>query len=136
MAVLARATADELTVAAGERLPAFTRLRGPEIGMIMLQGRAGGTGAPFNLGEATVARCTVRSVDGWVGHAYCLGRDLRHAELAAALDAALQDPARRQELDTVVVQPLATMQAARRDSLSRKAAATQVQFFTLATMRS
>ncbi len=136
MAVLARATADELAAAAEGRLPAFIRLRGPEVGLVMLRGRAGGTGAPFNLGEATVARCTVRTADGWVGHAYCLGRDLRQAELAAALDAALQDPALTLELDAAVIQPLATAQAARRETLSRRAAATQVQFYTLATMRS
>ncbi len=136
MAVLARATADEMTTAVQGRLPPFTRLRGPEVGLVMLRGRAGGTGAPFNLGEATVARCTVRTADGRVGHAYCLGRDLRQAELAAALDAALQDPALTQELDATVIQPLAAAQAARRETLSRRAAATQVQFFTLATMRS
>lgn len=136
MAVLARATADELAAAAEGRLPAFIRLRGPEVGLVMLRGRADGTGAPFNLGEATVARCTVRIADGWVGHAYCLGRDLRQAELAAALDAALQDPALTLDLDAAVIQPLATAQAARREILSRRAAATQVQFYTLATMRS
>ena len=136
MAVLARASADELAASADGRLPPFTRLRGPEIGLVMLRGRAGGTGLAFNLGEATVARCTVRTADGWVGHAYCLGRDLRQAELAAALDAVLQDPARQAELNTAVIQPLATAQAARRETLSRRAAATQVQFFTLATMRS
>ena len=27
----------------------------------MVRGRAGGTGAPFNLGEMTVTRCTVRT---------------------------------------------------------------------------
>jgi len=136
MAVLARATADELATAAHGRLPPFTRLRGPEAGLVMLRGRAGGTGAPFNLGEATVTRSTVRTADGQVGHAYCLGRDLQQAELAAALDAALQDPTRSQELDAAVIQPLAAAQAARHETLSRRAAATQVQFFTLATMRS
>lgn len=136
MSVLARATGDELAAAAQGRLPPFTRLRGPEIGAIMLQGRAGGAGNAFNIGEATVARCTVRTDDGRIGHAYCLGRDLRQAELAAALDAALQDPARSRELDEAVIAPLAAAQAARRDTLARRAAATQVQFFTLATMRS
>lgn len=135
MAVLARATAAELAAAA-DRLPPFTRLRGPEVGLVMMRGRAGGTGAPFNLGEASVARCTVRSDGGWVGHAYSLGRDLRQAELAAAFDAALQDPARSPDLLDDVIAPLAAAQAARRATLSRKAAATQVQFFTLATMRS
>lgn len=136
MSVLARATGDELAAAAEGRLPPFTRLRGPEIGAVMLQGRAGGTGGAFNIGEATVARCTVRTDDGRIGHAYCLGRDLRQAELAAALDAALQDPSRSRELNEAVISPLAASQAARRDTLARRAAATQVQFFTLATMRS
>lgn len=136
ISVLARATGDELAAVAEGRLPPFTRLRGPELGAVMLQGRAGGTGGAFNLGEATVARCTVRTDDGRIGHAYCLGRDLRQAELAAALDAALQDPSRSSELIEAVIGPLAAAQAARRDTLARRAAATQVQFFTLATMRS
>ena len=136
MAVLARAGAEEMAAASAGLLPAFTLLRGPELGLVMLRGRAGGAGAPFNLGEATVARCTVRTENGLVGHAYCLGRDLRRAELAAALDAALQDPARTEVLHAAVVGPLAAAQAVRRETLSRRAAATQVQFFTLATMRS
>ena len=136
MAVLARATAAELEAASAGLLPDYARLRGPEIGLVMVRGRAGGAGNPFNLGEATVARCTVRTTAGQVGHAYCLGRDLRQAELAAALDAALQDPVHTLDLDAAVIQPLATAQAARRKTLSRRAAATQVQFFTLATMRS
>jgi len=125
MSVLARATADELAAGLPD-MPAYTRLRGPEAGLVMLRGRAGGTGNPFNLGEATVVRCTVRMPSGTVGHAYCLGRDLRQAELAAVLDAPLQD----------AQAPLAEAQAARRTLLAQRAAATQVQFFTLATMRS
>ncbi len=135
MAVLARAAGDELERLAASLLPGWTRLRGPEIGLVMLQGRAGGTGEAFNLGEATVARCTVRTEAGQVGHAYCLGRDLRQAELAAALDAALQDPARHGALQDTVVRPLAEAQAAARAETARRAAATQVQFFTMATMR-
>lgn len=134
MAILARATAEELAGAAAG-LPAWTRLRGPELGTVMVRARAGGTGAPFNLGEATVARCTVRMASGLVGHSYCLGRDLRQAELAAAIDAAMQDPAQAAKLDGAVISPLAAAQTARRAVLSRRAAATQVQFFTLATGR-
>jgi len=135
MPVLARATADELAAGLPD-MPAYTRLRGPEAGLVMLRGRAGGAGNPFNLGEATVVRCTVRTASGTVGHAYCLGRDLRQAELAAVLDALLQDAATGPALETEVVAPLAEAQAARRTLLARRAAATQVQFFTLATMRS
>jgi len=135
MAVLARAPLADLA-AAGSVLPPYTLVRGPELGLVLLRGRAGGTGGAFNVGEATLARCTVRSDAGYVGHAYCLGRDLRQAELAAALDAAMQDPARASLIDASVITPLAHAQAAERRAVAERAAATQVQFFTLATMRS
>jgi alpha-D-ribose 1-methylphosphonate 5-triphosphate synthase subunit PhnG len=140
MSVLARAPAAELERLSAGLLPAWTRLRGPEVGLVMLQGRAGGTGPAFNAGEATVVRCAVRTGaadgDGVVGHAYCLGRDLVQAELAAVLDAALQDPARHDAVQAAVIGPLAAMQGAARAEVARRAAATQVQFFTMATMRS
>lgn len=135
MAVLARADAASLESASAGLLPEYELIRGPEAGLVMLRGRAGGSGAAFNLGEATVARCTVRSASGHVGHAYCLGRDLRQAELAAAIDAGLQDPALNPRLRDAVVTPLAESQQAARASDARRAAATQVQFFTMATMR-
>lgn len=135
MSVLARASGQELEALSGP-LPPYTRLRGPEAGLVMVRGRTGGSGNPFNLGEATVARCTIRTGTGTVGHAYCLGRDLRQAELAAVLDALLQDPASGPAMEAQVIAPLATAQAERRAQLARRAAATQVQFFTLATMRS
>ena len=53
-------------------------LRRPETGLMMVQGRAGGTGERFNLGEITVTRCTLRLGDAAgntpVGVAYVLGR--------------------------------------------------------------
>ncbi len=69
-------------------------MRGPEGGLVMVRGRAGGGGAPFNLGEMTVTRCTVRLGSGLVGHAYVAGREPRRAELAALVDALMQDPER------------------------------------------
>ena len=134
MAVLARAPGDELARLAAGLLPGWERLRGPEAGLIMVQGRAGGSGPAFNAGEATVVRCTVQA-GGLVGHAYRLGRDLAAAELAAAVDAAMQDPARRAALQAAVIAPLAEAQAAVQAETARRAAATQVQFFTMATMR-
>ncbi len=135
MAVLARAGADEITALLPSDLPAFRRLRGPEAGLVMLRGRAGGDGAAFNLGEMTVTRCTVRTEDGLTGHAYVAGRDGRQAELAALVDALLQDPARHNALHEAVIRPLAAAQASRRETTARKAAATRVDFFTMATMR-
>lgn len=137
MAVLARAPADaiEQRLAGLRPLPGHIRLRGPETGLVMARGRAGGGGPAFNLGEVTVTRCTVRDPDGRVGHAYVTGRDARQAELAAALDAALQDPARGDELERGVIAPLAAAQAEARAADARKAAATRVEFFTMANMR-
>ena len=131
MAVLARAGADELAAALGEA-PPFTRIRGPECGLLMAQGRAGGGGAAFNLGEVPVTRCTVRTADGHVGHSYIMGRDERRAELAALADAMIgADPA----LGARVLPGLAARQDAARAAIVARAAATRVQFFTLATMR-
>lgn len=116
-------------------LPAHSRLRGPETGLTMLRGRAGGDGAVFNLSEMTVTRCAVTLASGAVGHAYVAGRDQRHAELAAVLDAALQDPALAPALLDAVIDPLAAEQAAAAAAEARRAAATRVQFFTMANMR-
>jgi alpha-D-ribose 1-methylphosphonate 5-triphosphate synthase subunit PhnG len=137
MAVLARASTQELEplLAKAPALPAYQRLRGPELGLVMARGRTGGGGQPFNLGEITVSRCTVRTQDGQTGHAYVTGRDLRQAELAAVLDAMLQGPDASQ-IQACVIAPLAQAHANRRQAVADKAAATRVQFFTMATMRS
>ena len=135
MAVLARAAADELDERLGV-LPPYRVLRGPEAGLVMVRGRTGGGGAPFNLGEMTTTRCTVRTEAGFVGHAYVAGRKERLAELAALSDALLQDPARQSALLEDVIEPLALSQQARRDAVAAKAAATRVQFFAMRNMRS
>jgi alpha-D-ribose 1-methylphosphonate 5-triphosphate synthase subunit PhnG len=137
MGILARADAASITarLEAAPPLPATTRLRGPETGLVMARGRQGGDGAPFNLGEVTVTRCSVRSAEGRIGHAYVAGRDMAQAELAARLDAALQDPGRRAALLEAVIEPLAAAQAAAAAAVAARAAATRVQFFTMQTMR-
>ena len=63
LGLLARAPGDRLgeLLAAVSKLPDFEWLRPPEIGSVMVRGRAGGTGAPFNLGEMTVTRCALSS---------------------------------------------------------------------------
>jgi alpha-D-ribose 1-methylphosphonate 5-triphosphate synthase subunit PhnG len=133
MSVLALATTAELEAcwAALGAPPRYTWLRRPEAGLVMVRGRAGGTGARFNLGEMTVTRCTVRLDDGTLGHAWIGGRDPRHAELAAVLDALLQDGARGPGLLETVVEPLARAQAARRTAARERAAASRVEFFTM-----
>jgi len=83
-------------------------LRGPETGLVTVRGRIGGGGAPFNTGEATVTRATVRLPSGQVGHAYALGRDKEK-----------------------VVAPLRRRQAEVDATQRAEAAATKVDFFTL-----
>lgn len=136
MAVLARASGDEIAALLDPLppLPAHERLRAPETGLVMVRGRAGGDGGAFNLGEMTVTRCAVRIGDH-VGHAYVAGRDKRQAELAAVLDAALQEPSRRDGLLAQVIAPLAERQAAARAAEARKAAATKVEFLAMQTTR-
>jgi len=106
-------------------------VRPPEIGMVMLRGRAGGSGPRFNLGEMTVTRCSVEVESGAMGHAYVAGRDLRHAELAAVFDALLQDTRVRDTLERSVIAPLEDAQEEVRCISASRSAATKVEFFTL-----
>ena len=137
MAVLARAKADRITdlLHACGKLAAHTVIRGPECGLVMVRGRAGGGGSAFNLGEMTVTRCTVRTEAGFLGHAYIAGREQRRAELAALVDALMQDQQRTAELEARVITPLQQQQTDRAAANAAKAAATQVQFFAMQTMR-
>jgi alpha-D-ribose 1-methylphosphonate 5-triphosphate synthase subunit PhnG len=104
--------------------------------MSMVRGRIGGGGQPFNLGEMTISRCSIRDAAGRIGHGYAAGRDLAQVELIARLDAVLQDDALRPAYEAAVLSPLRAAQAARRAETEARAAATEVKFFTLATMRS
>jgi alpha-D-ribose 1-methylphosphonate 5-triphosphate synthase subunit PhnG len=110
--------------------PGFTWLRPPEVGGVMLRGRMGGTGAPFNLGEMSVTRCALKLESGEAGHAYVQGRDKAHAERAALIDAMMQTD-RAEALRAAVLAPLETEMLAAKASRSAKAAATKVDFFTM-----
>lgn len=133
MGALAKARAGDLADrwAALPALPDWRRVRAPETGMVMTQGRIGGDGRRFNLGEVTVTRCTVRLDGGQVGHAYVMGRDKTHAERAAVLDALLQDPAWTDRVEGSVIRPLLDLAANRRAAAARKAGATKVDFTTV-----
>lgn len=133
MSVLAKAKLAELEDSWQDlpEKPDFEWLRRPEIGMVMLRGRAGGTGSQFNLGQTTVTRCALRLASGEAGLGYVQGRSKRHAELAALFDALMQSESRRDELESGIIRPLEEAQSERRQLRSRKAAATKVDFFTL-----
>lgn len=133
MAALAAAPAGELKrlcEAAG--LPSEAQLlRGPETGLVTVRGRIGGGGAPFNFGEATVTRATVRLATGEVGHSYALGRDKEKARLSAIADAAWQDPARRVVIEERIIAPLRAARAEADGKRRAETAATRVDFFTM-----
>lgn len=133
MSVLAKAPAEALATAfaALDLAPDFTWLRPPEHGAVMVRGRAGATGAPFNLGEMTVTRCSLRLEDGTVGHAYVPGRDRDKARVAALCDALMQGP-QASAVRARIVEPMAALMAQARTDRAAKAAATRVDFFTMA----
>jgi len=126
MGLLARAKPDRLAHLLPDLVP-YDVLRGPEVGAVMVRGRVGGTGQPFNLGEMTVTRCSVR-VGDTVGHAHVQGRDKTHALRAAVLDALMQTDV---ALQAQVLVPLEAEETAARSLRAAKAAATKVEFFTL-----
>lgn len=134
MGLLARAPTQALArhwAAAGCDDSDYRWLRAPEIGTAMLRGRAGAVGTPFNLGEMTVTRCTLALGCGTVGHAHVQGRSKEHARIAALCDAQMQTGA-ADLVRTAVLDPLAEAEAARRHDRAAKAAATRVDFFTMA----
>lgn len=113
-----------------DRLPPFIYLRKPETGLVMLRGRQGGTGSPFNIGEATLTRCSIRLANGAIGHAFVMGRSHEHAVSAAVCDALLQGLENAQ-LTEAVITPLAHERAERERRMALKNAATKVDFFTM-----
>ena len=113
------------------KAPEVDWLRPPETGLVMVQGRIGGGGAPVNLGEMPVTRCAVALADGTVGHAYVAGRDHRKARAAALVDALMQRPETSSRLERDLLTPLAETLAEAETLEGRKTAATRVDFFTL-----
>lgn len=133
MAVLARAPGERLKAlweAAGIAAE-HEMVRGPETGLVTVRGRIGGGGSPFNVGEATVTRATVRIAGGAVGHAYALGRDKEKSRISAVIDALWQDEAMQPRLSEEIIAPLS--KALDEDGARERdeTAATRVDFFTM-----
>jgi alpha-D-ribose 1-methylphosphonate 5-triphosphate synthase subunit PhnG len=112
-------------------LPAHDAIRPPECGLVMVQGRIGGDGAPFNVGEATVSRAAVRLQSGETGIGYVLGRDREKARLIAICDALVQTDRYRAAVEEHVVAPIRARLLAARRREAEQTAATKVDFFTL-----
>jgi alpha-D-ribose 1-methylphosphonate 5-triphosphate synthase subunit PhnG len=112
-------------------LPAYENLRQPENGLVMVRGRIGGDGAPFNLGEATVSRAAVRLANGEVGFGYTLGRDHDKARMIALCDALIQTSDYAEAVEAQVLAPLRARMMSERGRRAAETAATRVDFYTL-----
>lgn len=131
--LLARADLEELQAAwsALANKPEVQPVRGPETGLVMVRGRMGGGGAPFNLGEVTVTRATVRLASGAIGHSNALGTDRDKGRLAAVFDALWQENATREFVEAALLAPIADRIAQERAHKAEETAATRVDFFTM-----
>jgi alpha-D-ribose 1-methylphosphonate 5-triphosphate synthase subunit PhnG len=132
MAVLAHSAATDIACRLDAiALPAHENLREAENGLVMVRGRIGGDGAPFNLGEATVARAAVRLSSGEIGFGYTLGRDGEKARMIALCDALIQTRDHAGTIEMQVVAPLRAAMMARQNQRAAEAAATRVDFYTM-----
>ena len=132
MAVLAQSNAVEIACYLDAiALPAHENLREPENGLVMVRGRIGGDGAPFNLGEATISRAAVRLATGEVGFGYVLGRDRQKARMIALCDALVQSNEFAEAVETKVLAPLRAAMISERHRKAAETAATRVDFCTL-----
>jgi alpha-D-ribose 1-methylphosphonate 5-triphosphate synthase subunit PhnG len=133
MAALAQAPAQEIAdgLKAANVAPDYVELRPIETGLVMVRGRIGGDGQPFNVGEATVTRAAVRMASGEIGFAYQLGRDRKKALLAAICDAVWQNKDKREAIERHVLAPIRARQDTERRRKQERTAATRVDFFTL-----
>ena len=144
MALLARAPLPLLEQGLADHALSTPKwLRRPETGLMMVQGRVGGAGEKFNLGEMTVTRCALRLAavantsdpaikDTPVGVAYVMGRNHRHAQLAAVADALLQTPAEWPVLEQRLLAPLRAHVQAGQTRRHAQAQTTKVDFLTVA----
>jgi len=133
MGLMARATVTELARPLAARWPDHRArdLKPVETGLVMLRGRMGGDGAPFNLGEATVTRAVVELPTGERGYGHVLGREPERARAAAVLDALWQIPAEREAVETEALRPIEARLAGSHAKRQAETAATRVDFFTL-----
>jgi alpha-D-ribose 1-methylphosphonate 5-triphosphate synthase subunit PhnG len=132
MAVLAQSNAAAIAACLdGIELPPYENLREPENGLVMVRGRIGGDGAPFNLGEATVSRAAVRLATGEMGFGYTLGRDAQKSRMIALCDALLQSSEFADTIEAGVLAPLRAGVISEQDRKAAETAATRVDFYTL-----
>lgn len=132
LSLLAQSTSEDIITLWGKAKIEchFEVIRAAEIGAVMIQGRQGGSGAPFNLGEMSVTRCSIKIAEGYIGHGYHQGRSKETAEIIAKLDALLQT-IKFDAIVKTILNPLEKRLQEKEYNLATKAEATKVNFFTL-----
>ncbi|HIF5736408.1 TPA: phosphonate C-P lyase system protein PhnG [Enterobacter kobei] len=111
--------------------PDYDTIRAPEIGLVQIQARMGGTGQRFFAGDAPLTRAAIRLNSGTLGYSYVLGRDKAHAERCAVIDALLQEQTHFQTLMETLIAPLEADRAARLAARQTEVKTSRVDFFTL-----
>ena len=112
-------------------IPDYETLRAPEIGLVQIQARMGGTGERFFAGDATLTRAVIRLSSGTLGYSYLLGRNKQHAEQCAVIDALLQEQTHFQNLMETLIAPLEAERDALINARCAEVNASRVDFFTL-----
>lgn len=133
LSILAKANDDFLLKIFNQSsLPqSYVWLRKPEIGTVMVQGRIGAVGDQFNLGEITVTRCSLKIKGEIVGHGYSKGRNKEKVKIIALCDA-LSQTSKIEQVKKYILEPLRIEESKNQKLEKEKAAATKVEFFTMA----
>lgn len=111
--------------------PAYQMIRPPEIGLVQLQGKMGGSGNRFYIGDATMTRAVVQLESGHYGFGYVLGRDKHHAKQNALIDALMQEGTYQAKLIESVIHPLQRELETLKAQKQAEIESTRVDFFTL-----
>ena len=90
LATLVRVPASEVIAASNEFDFSVVILKGPEVGLLMINGRIHSTGRPFHLGEVSLTKCVLRDDQGLLGYGHIIGRNKQQAKAIALFDLALQ----------------------------------------------
>jgi alpha-D-ribose 1-methylphosphonate 5-triphosphate synthase subunit PhnG len=133
MGLLARSLPQELSQPLAAHWPGLEVrvFRAPETGLVMLRGRMGGDGAPFNTGEATMSRAVIELATGERGYGQLFGSNKAHAHDAAIVEALAQRPADGEKVEALILAPVARRLAEDKQRQRSETAATKVDFFTL-----
>ena len=90
LATLVRVPANEVIAASNEFDFSMVVLKGPEVGLLMINGRIHSTGRPFHLGEVSLTKCVLKDDQGLLGYGHIIGRNKQQAKAIALFDLALQ----------------------------------------------